>query len=411
MLKRLFQSKIKPSSVHILAVIFVCFIFYVGLVPFSQFTGLTKQVLQGQLSPRDYIKQTNDQYDHMLETFADYKLLQNKGTYINLNGLMAKLLRQPMVNNQLLLKNGHLASVTSKSPDPEEIRQAADHIIRFHDDHSASGGRFLFVMVPSQVSKYEDLLPAGFCDTANDTADQFLALLDEAGVPYLDLREELHEDGISITDAYFATDHHWTPQTGFWAYGKILKKMEQMDIIGPVDSFYTDPSNYRFETYSDSFLGSSGRRTGIYFAGLDDSILIRPNFETDISIRIPKRNLELRGRYEDVSYSNDVQYDYDHPDFYQENLYGLYGWGDTPITHWRNEQAPEEGRFLLIGESFGNIPFGLMSIYLSSCDEVDLRHFTDDFPGYYRDYDPDTVIVEINITAVLSEFTEFTYLE
>ena len=95
-------------------------------------------------------------------------LLLDKGSYIDLNGLMANLLGQPMMNDRVTLKNGHLDSPQSDAPDPEEIRNAADNIIRFRDVHADNGGDFLFVVVPRQLSKYEDLLPTGYSDTNND---------------------------------------------------------------------------------------------------------------------------------------------------------------------------------------------------------------------------------------------------
>lgn len=409
MAKHALKRKLRAG--HILSALFLFYIFYVGLAALPQLLVNTSETLRNGKLNSSYIKKVNDQYEGMLGTESWYPLLQNKGTYINFNGLMAKKLGQPLMNERITLKNGHLFYVDSKTPDPEEILHAADNIIRFHDAHTASGGNFLFVMVPSQISKYEDLLPAGYTDTTNDTADAFLSLLEQAGVPYLDLREEMHKDGLTVTDDYYSTDHHWKPQTGFWAYTKILKKLEQMEVIDPVDSFYTDPENYVFETYEKTFLGSCGRRTGIYYGGLDDAIFIRPDFETSISISIPARPLTLQGRYEEVAYNTDAVHNYEDPDYYQENCYGLYGWGDTEITHWRNTQAPVQEKFLLIGESFGNIPFSLMSICCSSCDELDPRHFKNDFTDYYNSYRPDTVIVELNIYATLSEITEYEYLE
>lgn len=408
MLKERFKIRIRP--VHVLAVFFLGFMLYVGLAALPQLLIQTGKTMQGESKAINYIKQTNDLYAGMLETDPEYPLLQNKGTYINLNGLMANSLGQPLMNERVILKNGHLSRVKPEYSDPEDIRQAAENIIRFHNDHSAGGGNFLFVMVPSQISKYEDLLPPGYTDTTNADADAFLSLLEEAGVTCLDLREELQNDGISVTDAYYVTDHHWTPQTGFWAYGKMLEKLAQMGAMEPVDPFYTDPKNYTFETHPDTFLGSSGKRTGKYYAGLDDSVIIRPNFETDITVQIPLREMTLQGRYEDVSYNTDAKHNYDQPDFYDENVYGLYGWGDTPITHWRNENAPQKGKFLLIGESFGNIPFSLMSIVFSSCDEMDMRHFEEDFTAYYDSYQPDTIILAFNVDNVISEFTDDVYL-
>lgn len=405
------KFKLHIRSAHILAILFLLFITIVGYVAFPNVLISTAKVLQGQKNIHSYINQITDQYSVMLDTTQEYSYLQNKGTYINLNGFWANKLGQPIMNERIKLKNGHLTNVVTYQPEPEEIQKAANKIIQFYNAHTSSGGHFLFVASPCQISKYENLLPVGYMDTSNDTADAFLSLLQQAGVPYLDLREEMHKDGISVSDAFFATDHHWTPQTGFWAYGKILNKLAQIGAIRPVDPYYTDPSNYTFEIYPDTFLGSSGKRTGIHYAGIDDSIYIRPNFDTQINVRIPQRDLDIQGRYEEVAYNTDVLHNYENPDFYQENCYGLYGWGDTEITHWRNEQACEQGKFLMIGESFGNIPFSLMSIYLSSCDEMDMRHFKDDFTTYYHSYKPDTVVLELNVMMILSEFTDTAYLK
>lgn len=408
MLKERFQLKIQP--IHVLTILFLFFITYVGIAAFPQFIINSGMAFHEQQSLRSYIKTTNDQYSGMLETESELSFLHNKGTYIDLNGLMADALGQPMMNDRVKLKNGHLAKVIPETTDYADIQQAAGNIIRLHNAHTLSGGKFLFVMVSSQISRYEDLLPVGYTDTTNESADVFLSLLEEAGVPYLDLREELQKDGMSVANAYYVTDHHWTPQTGFWAYGKMVKKLAQMGAIEPVDPFYTDPGNYTFETHPNTFLGSSGKRTGKYYAGLDDSVIIRPNFETDITVQIPLREMKLQGRYEDVSYNTDAERNYDRPAFYDENVYGLYGWGDMPITHWRNENAPQQGKFLLIGESFGNIPFSLMSIVFSSCDEMDMRHYEEDFAAYYDSYKPDTVILAFNVDNVISEFTDDVYL-
>lgn len=400
---------LRPS--HLLAVLFLVFIFYVSLAGLPAFFTQLGSTFQNKTGSTHFIRTVNEQYEGMLTTKKDQPLLQNKGTYINFNGFMADFLQQPLMNDRVKLKNGHLAKVVTQSPSSEEIHQAAENIIGFHNAQTARGGNFLFVMVSSQISKYEDLLPVGYSDTTNATADAFLSLLEQGGVSYLDLREEMQKEGMSVTQAYYTTDHHWKPETGFWAYGKILDKLAQMGAIDAVNSFYTDPENYTFDTYENTFLGSSGKRTGIYYAGLDDSTLIHPNFETDISIQIPERNLECRGRYEEVSYNTNVVHNYQDPDFYQENLHGLYGWGDNAITHWRNEKAPQQGKFLLIGESFGNVPFSLMSIYCSSCDEMDMRHYDDDFAAYFEAYAPDTIIVEVNVDHTISEFTDISYSE
>lgn len=409
MLRTRTNKRVKLKSAHVLAVLFLAYIVYVGSAAMPNFLYNLGGAFYWETGYQYFIDTVDAQYEGMLTTEKDESLLQNKGTYIDLNGLLARAMGQPMMNDRVKLKNGHLTSLVSKAADPQDIQNAASNVIDFYTRQTQNGGNFLFVMVSSQVSKYEDLLPTGYTDTTNDTADAFLALLDEAGVPYLDLRQKMQEESISVTDIYFTTDHHWKPQGGFWAYGKILEKLSELGSIGPVDSLYTDPENFTFQTYEDTFLGSWGKRTGIYYAGLDDSIFIRPNFDTDISVTIEERGLDIRGRFEDVAYNTEVSPDYTDPDYYQENAYGLYGWGDTPLTQWRNTDAPEQGKFLLIGESFGNVPFSLLSLYVSECDEMDMRHYTGDFASYYQTFAPETVIMEVNVDQTLGPVTVSSY--
>lgn len=395
--------KLRPA--HLLAAAFLLYIGFVALYPMEPLKNDTKSLLKGEISVSAYMDRIDEMYGGMLSTEQDQPLLQNKGTYINLNGAMAKLLGQPMMNERVKLKNGHLTSVVSWRHSQEDIVYTAQNITSLARTQEKNGGQFLFVLAPSQISKYEDLLPEGYTDTMNDTSDALLSLLDQNGVACLDLREALHKEQISNADAFFVTDHHWRPQTGFWAYTKILSALEESGAIASVDGFYTDSSHYDFVTYPNTFLGSSGKRTGICYAGVDDSIFIQPQFDTEITLTIPDRELELTGRYEEVCYNTDDPLNPDDPDYFQFNAYGLYGWGDNSLNRWRNENAPDNSKVMLIGDSFGNIPFSLMSIYFSDCDELDMRYYSEDFQRHYQDFQPDIVILEATLDQAVAENT------
>ena len=399
--------KLRPSRILTLA--FLLYIGFVALYPLEPLKNDTKSLLKGEISVSAYMDRIDEMYDGMLSTEQDQPLLQNKGTYINLNGAMAKLLGQPMMNERVKLKNGHLTSVVSWRHSQEDIEYTAHNITRLSQMQQKNGGQFLFVLAPSQISKYEDLLPEGYTDTMNDTSDTLLSLLDQNGVAYLDLREALHKDQISNADAFFVTDHHWRPQTGFWAYTKILSALEESGAIASVDGFYTDSSHYDFVTYPNTFLGSSGKRTGICYAGVDDSIFIQPQFDTEITLTVPDRELELTGRYEEVCYNSEDTLNPDNPDYFQFNAYGLYGWGDNSLNRWRNENAPDNSKVMLIGDSFGNIPFSLMSIYFSDCDELDMRYYSEDFQRHYQDFQPDIVILEATLDQAVAENTCYSF--
>lgn len=400
-------QKLRPA--HLLAAAFLLYIGFVALYPLEPLKNDTKSLLKGELSVSAYMERIDEMYDGMLSTEQDQPLLQNKGTYINLNGAMAKLLGQPMMNERVKLKNGHLTSVVSWRHSQENIEYTAQNIASLARTQEKNGGQFLFVLAPSQISKYEDLLPEGYTDTMNDTSDTLLSLLDQNGVAYLDLREALHKDQISNADAFFVTDHHWRPQTGFWAYTKILSALEESGAIASVDGFYADSSHYDFVTYPNTFLGSSGKRTGICYAGVDDSIFIQPQFDTEITLTVPDRELELTGRYEEVCYNSEDTLNPDNPDYFQFNAYGLYGWGDNSLNRWRNENAPDNSKVMLIGDSFGNIPFSLMSIYFSDCDELDMRYYSEDFQRHYQDFQPDIVILEATLDQAVAENTCYSF--
>ena len=399
--------KLRPA--HLLAAAFLLYIGFVALYPLEPLKNDTKSLLKGEISVSAYMDRIDEMYDGMLSTEQAQPLLQNKGTYINLNGAMAKLLGQPMMNERVKLKNGHLTSVVSWRHSQEDIEYTAHNITRLSQMQQKNGGQFLFVLAPSQISKYEDLLPEGYTDTMNDTSDTLLSLLAQNGVAYLDLREALHKDQISNADAFFVTDHHWRPQTGFWAYTKILSALEESGAIASVDGFYTDSSHYDFVTYPNTFLGSSGKRTGICYAGVDDSIFIQPQFDTEITLTVPDRELELTGRYEEVCYNSEDTLNPDNPDYFQFNAYGLYGWGDNSLNRWRNENAPDNSKVMLIGDSFGNIPFSLMSIYFSDCDELDMRYYSEDFQRHYQDFQPDIVILEATLDQAVAENTCYSF--
>lgn len=407
LLKKL--RRIRPEN--ILTLLFLAYVFVTAAGRLPEVIYEAGRCLSWKTGYQEFIDTVNSYCDDFLPFDQDQNPLLDKGTYINLNGLMAKGLDQTMLNDRVLLKNGLLASVSETGPTDSEIRKAAENLIRFCQLQQETGGHFLFVMAPSKISKYEDVLPVGYTDTDNDTADRLVALLKDGDVPVLDLRETLHEEGILWEEAFFTTDHHWRPQTGFLAFREIAKTLTEIGAAEAVDPFYTDESNYTFHTFEDTFLGSAGKRTGIHFAGIDESVFIAPNFSTDIHLTIPELELDLRGAYQDISYHQYSEMDLSNPNPFKDNMYGLYGWGDTALTHWRNDSAGVEERILLIGDSFANVPFSLMPICFSSCDEMDMRHFREDFSEYHREYQPQTVIILINPNNCVSEFTVRPYLK
>lgn len=390
------------NSSHILAAFFLAYIFYVALAPAPKLLTHIRILLADAPPPLfpAIVETVDTQYETMLTTEAHKPLLHNNATYINFNGYIAKLLDQTYINDRIKLNNGQMVQLQEEMPPDYLMTAIADNLARVHQHQQDAGKNMLFVLAPTKIIEGEDLLPVGYTDTTNETSDLLLSLLEERGVACLDLRENFREDGMIAADSYFITDHHWLPETGFWAYTQIVEKLVEMGIFSSMDPAYTDEENFHFKVYEDCFLGSSGKRAGIYYAGTDDFCIIEPKFETNITVQYYGDETCYEGSYANVVNNPTIEPLLANKDYFNDNPYVLYGYGDTDPALRLNESAPEKTKLMLIGDSYNNVPFSLMSLYASSCYEIDTRTLSGEFPSaepvnfetLYNEYQPDTII-------------------
>ena len=369
-----------------LAAAFLIAIFYIGSATApSALARIGELAAGGPPGIPQARKQIASDYQGMLD--FEHPDFRGKGLYINLNGLMARAMGQRYMNEQVKLDNGHLTALYYKR-DPA---RSAEQMAKLRDRQEERGKAFLFVATPCQIPKYDNVLPTGYYDYSNQNIDALLGALREKGVPAMDLREELRADGISNTDAFFVTDVHWKPETGFWAYAKIVSYLEQAGLIAPIDPMYTDIDEFNIEVLEGIFLGSSGNRTGKYYAGVDDLSLIAPGFKTDISVEIPSMSMEKQGEFADVAINRNLL----GRDYFTANPYRAYGHGNRDFISYRNAGAPIGMKAMAIGDSFSNVPFAFLSLAFAECDQLDMRYYEGDFEEYYDEYGPDIVIVMV----------------
>ena len=390
------------SYKHVLAVILLAAIFYTA----SATLPLTLEQIgsyfrkSGKAAKPAITTQIGDSYLNMLD--FDGNMLLNKGSYLNLNGLLARFMGQRFMNERVKLDNGHLALLNARC----DVTLPAKKVTQLCESQRERGGQFLFVIAPSQFPKYENILPAGFDDYTNLNADDLAGMLRANGVPVLDLRDALHEEGISHTDAFFVTDHHWTPETGFWAYTKVIEYFAGLGVIDVLESKYTDISEFNIEIFKNWFLGSSGRRTGIYYAGVDDFEIITPKFATDgMSVEIPGKNISKQGNFADVAYNMSEN----RLDYFRCSPYSAYGNSDSGSKSYRNNSAPVDLKVLSIGDSLTNVPFTFLPLVFTTCDELDMRYYTGDFQEYYRDYNPDIIIIMVGAASPVQPNTTYNF--
>ena len=150
------------------------------------------------------------------------------------------------------------------------------------------------------------------------------------------------------------------------------------------------------------FLGSLGRRTGPLFAGLDDLTVLRPRFATRMSIRIPSKNIDISGTFEETNMRRADEALTGSRSFLTDAYSALYVGGIYPLVIHENREAPLRKRVLLIGDSFARPVEAFLSAAVRRLDTIDPRRTAKDFSiaEYVRKTKPDIVIQMINPSSL-----------
>ncbi len=379
------------SGKRVVGLAFIMFILVIAGAALPQASESVHEAVRASSALPETRDALDASYRSMLSFTAPSVL--NRGSYINFNGLMASLLGQRRLNARVKLDNGHLLELTEQ----KDISLPSERITELYEKQREAEKAFLFVLAPSQAPKYEQIIPTGYADYSNENADHLVASLRERGVPVLDLRDAMHEAGISNADAFFASDHHWRPETGFWAHARIVSELTARGMIPAVEPLYTDIGNYDKEVYRELFLGSSGKRTGRFYVNPDDFTVITPRFDSFIATDVPSHGVHREGPFTEsvLDWSQIASKNY-----FVQNAHSMYGCRGPDFASYRNQNAPIQQKVMWIGDSFNSAVVPFTSLVFSSVDDLDMRKYADDFAAYYDRYQPDIVLLMINAAYV-----------
>ena len=306
----------------------------------------------------------------------------------------------PMSSNGeevIVLNNGYMAYV-EPYVSPSKIEELADNVAELSEYLDTKGIDFVYVNAGSKVCKNDKQLPAGAVEYTNERADILLNYLDQKGVSYLDIRplqEAKYPDWYS---SYYKTDLHWKNTTALWAAGEIAAYLNENNGFS-FDLSYFDESNYNIEVYEDYFLGDQGRKMTLAVAGLEPFSKIIPKFETDLSIQIPSKTIDLRGKYEETLF-NEESYnriaDYSAKDFEtKRDAYCTVRWGNDPVGTVQNHLTKDnEGkRILMLQDSFSWWLSTYLALDVPEIDYLYLNKFTGSLKAYIEETKPDLVVL------------------
>lgn len=313
--------------------------------------------------------------------------------FIDINGLARRIMAQRVMNERVKMDNGYLTALTSWD---EGVRRRAEQVLALEEALSDKGIPVLFGLTPQKVPPEHSQLPAGIRDYANQNADAFLERLRAGGMEPLDLRASIREQGLDHVSLFFRTDHHQKPETGFWMFQQLAEWMHRRYGYA-LDAQVMNRENYRVEVYPGIMLGNDGKRTGRFFAGLDDMELLLPTFETDLSLAIPSEGEVRTGDFDEVMF----QREHLTGSIYTDSPYLTYIGDDYPLVRHENPRAIGQKRILVLKDSCVLIIQPYFSLWLPRVDVVDLRYFkSQSLMTYIEETAPDAVLILYSPTAL-----------
>ena len=272
-------------------------------------------------------------------------------------------------------------------PDQAAVDARAEATEEFAGALEKLGIPYLYVAAPQKIQRGGDTLPKGLEENGNATCDAYLEGLDRLGVDYIDLRPLFESNGI-YSNWFFRTDHHWKPETAFFAWQYLSGQLD-MKYGFETPASLTDPDNWNAKVLEDFFLGSQGKRVGSLYAGVDDFTLLTPKFETNLTYTNSDGSFTRSGSFDQsVCFPERVA----ERDWFNANPYTYYSGGDYGMATMVNHKNQEGPKVVLLRESFSCTLAPFLALSCSELTTIDLRHFSGDLMETIQELEPDLVI-------------------
>lgn len=278
----------------------------------------------------------------------------------------------------------------------QDYTNAALSVSEFNTYLASKSIPYIFVLAPCKIDPKNKL--QNILDWSGSNADNFLKILQEQKVEYLDVREIMTEK--PFYEYFYDTDHHWKAETGFWIAQTLVDKMSNKEGIG-IDTSLFDDSNFDFILYPDSFLGSNGRAVTLGKAKMENFVLIKPRFDTDFHVEFYEKTQTCRiadGTYETLLFYRNLQ----NENVYNKSSYSVYMDGDN-IARITNRKCEQNKKILILGDSFTDVVEPFLCLGVKQLDCVDLRKFTGSLKTWIEKEGPYDYCISINNSGSIPE--------
>ncbi len=336
----------------------------------------------------DYIKRAafqseNAQTIHEIEESFTSNLWK-RTDMIDLTGFIAKTLHiQGYYSDQdiFITDSGYIVDSSAKTTTDYEVEQT----VALRDFLEENGVHLLYVNEPTKYTDDAFFADAFALETwSNRNMDLFLKRIREAGVNTIDLRDNIHDEGLNVLNLFYRTDHHWTVPAGLWASRIMVEGLNQYCGYS-IDLSLYNPENYEMKEWKSCWLGEQGRKAGKTCVGLDDYTEVKPKFGTSYTFK------GIGTLYEGAfdRFIDEWVFDPER-DVYESNSWHHAYNRINCINH-----NAEKGKLLILGDSYAAVTHCFLSLGIHEVDSLILRDHDDSFNlrSYILENDYDTVLI------------------
>lgn len=233
----------------------------------------------------------------------------------------------------------------------------AEQIIKFKQYLDGKGIQLLYVNEPAKY--IEDTFyqkEFGRESWLNRNADMFLKRIGDAGIDYIDLRENIREEGLEPLSLFYRTDHHWTVPASKWA-AKIIAGRLNEDYGYHIDLHLYDDGRFHEVVYRQAWLGEQGKKAAKSYIGMDDYIMLEPLYDTSYIVTGMEEPIE--GEF-DIFINKEI-YDVEADPYEAKSWH--YSYQNYQAYNIHNNCA-EYGKVLVLGDSYeaSMVPFLTLGI-------------------------------------------------
>ncbi len=317
--------------------------------------------------------------------------LWQKGSFIDLNGAIAKILQMKGYYSDMgiyLNEDGYIVSIY---PEQTTTDYEYEQVAKLNRILEEEGIDLLYVNAPIKYLDDKEVTEEfGVASYKNQEADLLLERLEQAGVPCLDLRDEVLADGKESYAMFFRTDHHWKIESGFWATKKIVEALnEEFDY--QMDLSIYDADNYVYTEYKACWLGEQGKKLASSYVGLDDFTVIEPKFDTNFHVTTAKGEI-FDGTFD--IFINKERFEQEGDVYENRSWYYSY----MPIGIYKTmiqNNNVNQGKALLIMDSYSYSVAPFLSLSFSELSTMLMRSAEENFDlvSYIKENNFDTVII------------------